>query len=105
MTFAQRRNRLTTHFSERIAVVRWRMTCILTELSTASIQSPYTDNSIRKSYRQNDRTTSTTTTVNHLFIHWHVNCAAEWPIAVQRTTNETADCLEAWVSQQPVQRN
>jgi hypothetical protein len=26
MTFAQRRNRLTTHFSERIAVVEWRLT-------------------------------------------------------------------------------
>jgi len=26
MTFAQRRNRLTTHFSERIPVVKWCMT-------------------------------------------------------------------------------
>jgi len=29
MTFARRRNRLTTHFSERIAVVKRRMTVIM----------------------------------------------------------------------------
>jgi len=28
MTFAQRRNRLTTHFSEHIPVVKWRMTAL-----------------------------------------------------------------------------
>jgi len=31
MTFAQRRNRLTTHFSERIPVVKRRMTVLVSE--------------------------------------------------------------------------
>ena len=44
MTFAQRRNRLTTHFSESTRVVKRRKTCVLTELLTASTQSPYTNN-------------------------------------------------------------
>jgi len=34
MTFAQRRNPLTTHFSERIPVIKWRMYIIFSQINT-----------------------------------------------------------------------
>ena len=40
MTFAQRRNRLTTHFSERILVVKWRMTVNVSEYSGVTVRHP-----------------------------------------------------------------
>ena len=97
MTFAQRRNRLTTHFSERIPVVKRRLTVSVAHSVNLVWKFFTRTSSSKRDFHENPLSDSEETSTHNFIIYWPIS------LKISRADLQVTTMNKFYVSRKTVQ--